>query len=41
MLYEIGRSKFAVIDVTYLNLGAYYEAGYHMLGEDRRYGFTD
>ncbi len=28
MLYEIGRSKFAVVDVTYPNFGAYYEAGY-------------
>ena len=28
MLYEIGRSKFAVVDVTYPNYGAYYEAGY-------------
>lgn len=28
MFYEIGRSKFVVVDVTVPNLGAYYEAGY-------------
>lgn len=28
ILYEIGKSKFLVIDVTYPNFGAYYEAGY-------------
>ena len=28
MLFEIGRSKFAVVDVTYQNYGAYDEAGY-------------
>ena len=28
MFYEIGRSKFVVVDVTIPNLGAYYEAGY-------------
>ena len=28
MFYEIGRSKFVVVDVTEPNLGAYYEAGY-------------
>lgn len=28
ILYEIERSKFAVVDVTYPNYGAYYEAGY-------------
>lgn len=28
IFYEIGRSKFVVVDVTYPNYGAYYEAGY-------------
>jgi nucleoside 2-deoxyribosyltransferase len=28
MLYEIERSRFVVVDVTYPNHGAYYEAGY-------------
>ena len=28
ILYEIKRSKFVVVDVTYPNNGAYYEAGY-------------
>lgn len=28
ILYEIKRSKFVVVDVTYPNYGAYYEAGY-------------
>ena len=28
IFYEIKRSKFLVVDVTYLNYGAYYEAGY-------------
>ncbi len=28
IFYEIGRSKFIVVDVTYPNHGAYYEAGY-------------
>lgn len=28
IFYEIKRSKFAVVDVTYPSLGAYYEAGY-------------
>lgn len=28
IFYEIQRSKFVVVDVTYPNLGAYYEAGY-------------
>lgn len=28
ILYEISRSKFVVVDVTYPNYGAYYEAGY-------------
>jgi len=28
MFFEIKRSKFMVVDVTYANLGAYYEAGY-------------
>jgi nucleoside 2-deoxyribosyltransferase len=28
MFFEIERSKFMVVDVTYANLGAYYEAGY-------------
>ena len=28
MLFEIQRSKFMVVDVTYPNYGAYYEAGY-------------
>ncbi len=28
ILFEIGRSKFLVVDVTYPNYGAYYEAGY-------------
>ncbi len=28
MFYEIERSKFMVVDVTYQNYGAYYEAGY-------------
>lgn len=28
IFYEIERSKFAVVDVTYPNYGAYYEAGY-------------
>ena len=28
IFYEIGRSKFLVVDVTYPNFGAYYEAGY-------------
>jgi len=28
ILYEISRSKFVVVDITYPNYGAYYEAGY-------------
>lgn len=28
ILYEINRSKFVVVDITYPNYGAYYEAGY-------------
>ena len=28
ILFEISRSKFVVVDVTYPNFGAYYEAGY-------------
>ncbi|MDE5597533.1 MAG: hypothetical protein K2J04_06840 [Lachnospiraceae bacterium] len=28
ILFEISRSKFVVVDVTYPNYGAYYEAGY-------------
>ncbi len=28
IFYEIDRSKFLIMDVTYPNLGAYYEAGY-------------
>lgn len=28
ILYEINRSKFVVVDITYPNFGAYYEAGY-------------
>ena len=28
LFYEISRSKFVVVDVTYPNYGAYYEAGY-------------
>lgn len=28
MFYEIRRSKFMVVDITYPNYGAYYEAGY-------------
>ena len=28
IFYEIERSKFVVVDVTYPNYGAYYEAGY-------------
>lgn len=28
IFYEIARSKFVVVDVTYPNYGAYYEAGY-------------
>lgn len=28
MLYEIRRSRFVVVDITYPNYGAYYEAGY-------------
>ena len=28
IFYEIERSKFMVVDVTYPNYGAYYEAGY-------------
>ena len=28
ILFEIGRSKFLVVDITYPNYGAYYEAGY-------------
>lgn len=28
IFYEIGRSQFVVVDVTYPNYGAYYEAGY-------------
>lgn len=28
IFYEIGRSKFIVVDITYPNYGAYYEAGY-------------
>lgn len=28
MFFEIGRSKFLVVDMTYPNYGAYYEAGY-------------
>ena len=28
IFYEIQRSKFVVVDVTYPNYGAYYEAGY-------------
>lgn len=28
IFYEIGRSKFVVVDVTFPNYGAYYEAGY-------------
>lgn len=28
ILYEISRSKFVVVDVTFPNYGAYYEAGY-------------
>lgn len=28
ILYEISRSKFLVVDITYPNYGAYYEAGY-------------
>lgn len=28
IFYEISRSKFVVVDVTYPNYGAYYEAGY-------------
>lgn len=27
-LFEISRSKFVVVDITYPNFGAYYEAGY-------------
>ena len=28
ILYEIGRSKFMVVDISFPNYGAYYEAGY-------------
>lgn len=28
ILFEISRSKFVVVDITYQNYGAYYEAGY-------------
>lgn len=28
ILFEISRSKFVVVDITYPNFGAYYEAGY-------------
>ena len=28
ILFEISRSKFVVVDITYPNYGAYYEAGY-------------
>ena len=28
MLYEISKSKFVVVDITFPNYGAYYEAGY-------------
>lgn len=28
ILFEISRSKFIVVDITYANYGAYYEAGY-------------
>ncbi|MCL2284072.1 MAG: hypothetical protein FWC26_12220 [Fibromonadales bacterium] len=28
IFYEIGQSKFVVVDITYPNYGAYYEAGY-------------
>ena len=28
IFYEIERSKFVVVDVTFPNYGAYYEAGY-------------
>ena len=35
MLYQIERSKFLVVDVTYPNYGAYFEAGYGMaLGKE-------
>lgn len=27
-MFEISRSKFVVVDITYPNYGAYYEAGY-------------
>lgn len=28
ILYEISKSKFVVVDITFPNYGAYYEAGY-------------
>lgn len=35
ILYEIGRSKFVVVDITHGNFGAYYEAGYaHGIGKE-------